>query len=169
MKSELQRMAEADPKKFDPRFSYGIIEPSYNLDEVLYTLKLDRETSQLLVNKIIINTFQVWEDNEQLFIKLFDKLDEANRYKTRYDHDYVTEAEVEVKANQAHVVVNNIKIPKSLRKAMFRTSKAGEILHVQTAITRARAIKYGVTDEEMTAFANELRKKNPKLIRTNKL
>jgi len=136
-KSELMKIAEADPRKFDPRFSYGLIEPSYDLDNIMYRLWFDYETSELLINKMVIKGFHTGEDNELLFIKVFDKLKEANKYKTKYDHDYVTENEVSVKAKQAHVVVNNIKIPKQLRKAIFRTSKSGEILHVQTSITKA--------------------------------
>lgn len=163
------KIAEADPRKFDPRFSYGIIEPTYDLDDVLYRLWFDNETSELLINKMVIKGFHTGEDNELLFIELFDKLADANKYKTKYDHDYTTEAEVKVKAKQAHVVVNNIKIPKQLRKAMFRTSNSGEILHVQTTITKARAIKYGVSNDIMQAYAKGLKDKDPQLIRANKL
>ena len=103
---------EPNPKENDPEFSYGIIEDTYDYDDKLYTLTYDPEISKLMINRIVIKGFQVENDDvEQVFKDVFAQLKEANHYKTRFDHDYVTKAEVEVKADQAHVIINNIKPP----------------------------------------------------------
>ena len=46
-----------------------------------------------------------------------------------------------MKASQAHVSMNSIKIPKPLRNVMSSLSKAGKVLHVQTVVTRRLARK----------------------------
>jgi hypothetical protein len=146
----------------DPKYSYGIIEPSYDYDDKLYTLTYDVEISKLLINRIIVKGFQVENpDVERVFNDVFVKLKEANLYKTKFDHDYVTETKVEVKADQAHVIINNIKIPKSLRNLMFTSSKAGKVLHVQTVITKRLARKMNLDTKAVDDFLLSIIKKNP--------
>lgn len=153
---------EANPLENDPEHSYGIIEDTYDYDDKLYTLMYDAEISKLLINQIIVKGFQIENpDVEQAFKDIFVKLKEANRYKTRFDHDFVTEAEVVVKANQAHVIINNIKMPKSLRNLMFSSSKAGKILHVQTVITKRLARKMHLDTKAVDDFLLAIIKKNP--------
>lgn len=149
----------------DPGYTYGIIEPTYDYDKALYTLTYDPDISKLLINRIIVKGFQVVnDDNEKVFIDIFNQLKEANRYKTRFDHDYCTIAEVSVKANQAHVVINNIKnIPKSLRKAMFTSVDNGKLLRVQTVITKKLAMKHRLETKVIDNFLLELLRKDPKL------
>lgn len=164
MKSEQQKIAEADSRKFDERSSYGIIEPSYDYDDKLYTLTYDPDIYKLLVNRIIIKGFQNEnQDVEQVFIDVFAKLNEANKYKTKFDHDYVTKTEVEVKAGQAHVVINNLKIPKPLRKIMFSSSKSGKVLHVQTVVTKRLALKNNLDIKATNEWLADLLRKDPKL------
>jgi len=164
MKSELQKIAEANPRKFDPSFSYGIIEPTYDYDDKLYTLTYDPEISKVLINRIIIKGFQINNfDVEQVFIDVFNKLANDNKYKTKFDHDYVTKAEVKVKANQAEVVINNIKIPKKLRNVMFSSSNRGETLHVQTVVTKRLALKNSLDVKAIDNYFAELLRKDPTL------
>jgi hypothetical protein len=153
---------EPNPLENDPDHSYGIIKDTYDYDDKLYTLTYDAEISKLLINRIIVKGFQVENpDVEQVFSDAFAELKEANLHKTKFDHDYVTEAKVEVKANQAHVIINNIKIPKPLRNLMFTSSKAGKVLHIQTVITKRLARKMHLDTKVVDDFLLSILKKNP--------
>lgn len=153
---------EPNPKENDPEISYGIIDDTYDYDDKLYILTYDPEISKLMINRILVKGFQVENDDvEQVFKDVFVQLKEANRYKTKFDHDYVTKTEVEVKADQAHVIINNIKIPKPLRNLMFTSSKAGKILHVQTVITKRLARKTSLDTKVVDDFLLATLKKNP--------
>ena len=164
MKSELQKIAEADPRKFDERYSYGIIEPTYDYDNVLYTLSYDPDIYKLLINRVIIKGFQTNNlDVEQVFIEVFKKLAKANEHKTKLDHDYVTKTEVDVKADQAHVIINNLDIPKDLRGAMFSSSNRGKTLHVCTVITKRQALKERLDTKAIDEYFAELLRKDPEL------
>lgn len=155
---------EPSPRRTDITSSYGIIESTYDYDDKLYTLTYDPDISKLMINRIIIKGFQIENlDVEKVFIDVFAKLKELNKYKTKFDHDYVTETEVEVKADQAHVVINNLKIPKPLRKIMFSSSKSGKILHVQTVVTKQLALKNNLDIEATNEWLTELLRKDPKL------
>lgn len=153
---------EPNPLADDPKHSYGIFEPTYDYDDKLYTLTYDPEISKLMINHIIVKGFQTENtDVEQVFKDVFAKLKGANHYKTKFDHDYVTKTEVEVKADQAHVIINNIKIPKSLRNLMFTSSKAGKILHVQTVVTKRLARKSSLDIKALDDFLLGIITKNP--------
>ena len=153
---------EPNPLADNSDHSYGIQEPTYDYDDKIYTLTYDAEISKLLINRIIVKGFQIENpDVEQVFKDVFTKLKEANRHKTRFDHDYVTETEVEVKADQAHVIINNIKIPKPLRNLMFSSSKAGKILHVQTVVTKRLTRKMHLDTKATDDFLLAILKKNP--------
>ena len=154
---------EPSPRQ-DVHSSYGVVESKYDYDDKLYTLTYDPELSKLLLNRIIIKGFQIENDDvEQVFVDVFAKLKEANEYKTKFDHDYVTKTDVKVKANQAHVIINNLKIPKSLRKIMFNSSKGGERLHVQTVVTKRLALKSKLDTKTIDNFLLELLRKDPNL------
>lgn len=144
--------------------SYGIVESTYDYDDKLYTLTYDEDINKLLINRIAIKSFQIKNsDVEQVFLDVFANLKEANKYKTKFDHDYVTKTEVEVKANQAHVVINNLKIPKPLRNIMFSSSDGGKILHVQTVITKRLALKNNLDIKITNDWLADLLRKDPKL------
>jgi len=148
----------------DVQSSYGMVESKYDYDDRLYTLTYDPEISKLMINRIIIKGFQIENDDvEQVFIDVFDRLKEANHYKTKFDHDYVTEAEVSVKADQAHVIINNLKISKPLRNIMFKSSKGGKVLHVQTVVTKRLALKKHLDTKAVDAYLLDLLHKNPDL------
>jgi len=150
--------------KADPSKSYGIIEPSYDYDDKLYTLTYDEDINRLLINRIAIKSFQIKNpDVEQVFLDVFAKLKEANKYKTKFDHDYVTKTEVEVRANQAHVAINNLKIPKPLRNIMFSSSDGGKVLHVQTVVTKRLALKNNLDIKATNEWLADLLRKDPKL------
>lgn len=144
--------------------SYGIIESTYDYDDKLYTLTYDEDINKLLINRIAIKSFQIKNpDVEQVFLDVFAKLKEANKYKTKFDHDYVTKTEVEVKASQAHVVINNLKIPKPLRNIMFNSSDGGKVLHVQTVVTKRLALKNNLDIKATNEWLTDLLRKDPKL------
>lgn len=162
--SEAHKVVESEPLKLDEQSSYGIIESTYDYDDKLYTLTYDPYISKLLINRIIIKGFQTENlDVEQVFIDVFAKLKEANKYKTKFDHDYVTETIVEVKADQAHVIINNLKIPKPLRSIMFSSSKGGKNLHVQTTVTKRLALKHNLDIKVTNEWLADLLRKDPKL------
>lgn len=143
--------------------SYGIIESTYDYDDKLYTLTYDEDINRLLIDRIAIKSFQIKNsDVEQVFLDVFAKLKEANKYKTKFDHDYVTKTEVEVKANQAHVVINNLKIPKPLRNIMFSSSDSGKTLHVQTVVTKRLALKNNLDIKDTNDWLADLLRKDPK-------
>lgn len=153
-----------DPASSNPDKSYGIIETTYPYDDKLYTLTYDEDINKLLINRIAIKSFQIKNsDVEQVFLDVFAKLKEANKYKTKFDHDYVTETEVVVKADQAHVIINNLKIPKPLRKIMFNSSDSGKTLHVQTVVNRRLAVKNNLDIEATNEWLADLLRKDPKL------
>jgi hypothetical protein len=144
--------------------SYGIVESAYDYDDKLYTLTYDEDINKLMINRVGIKSFQIKNsDVEQVFLDVFAKLKEANKYKTKFDHDYVTETKVEVKANQAHVVINNLKIPKPLRNIMFSSSDGGKILHVQTVVTKRLALKNNLDIKATNEWLADLLRKDPKL------
>lgn len=155
---------EPSPRRADIASSYGIIESSYDYDDKLFTLTYDPEISKLMINRIIIKGFQIENiDVEQVFADVFTKLKELNKYKTKFDHDYVTQTEIEVKANQAHVIINNLKIPKPLRNIMFNSSDRGKTLHVQTVVTKRLALKSNLDIQATNDWLTELLSKDPKL------
>jgi hypothetical protein len=156
---------EEDIARYDLTKSYGIQEPTYDYHDKLYELSYDPDISKLLLNRVIVKGFQqANDDTEQVFIEVFSKLADANKYKTVFDHDYVTETEVKVKANQAHVIINNIKtIPPPLRRAMFKSVNNGEILRVRTVITKKLAIKNNLDIRAIDDYFSGLLTKNRKL------
>lgn len=153
---------EEDIARYDLSNAKG---PYYDYDERLYTLSYDPEISKLLLNGIAIKGFQLAnEDTEQVFIDLFAKLKDKNQYKTKFDHDYVTEAEVRVKGKQGYAIINNIKkMPAPLRKAMFQAFKEGELLRVQTVITKRLAIKHHLDLRAIDGYYEKMLEKNPEL------
>ena len=153
---------EQDSSRYDMK---NVKEVDYDYDDRLYILSYDPDISKLLLNRIVIKGFQVTnEDVEKVFADIFDKFKEANQYKTKFDHDYVTEAEVKVKGRQSHAIVNNIKnIPIPLRRAMFTPHSEGEMLRVQTVITKRLAIKNNLDVRAIDEYYEKLLDKNPKL------
>lgn len=156
---------EENTARYDLSKSYGLQEPTYDYHDKLYELSYDPDISKLLLNGVIIKGFQMANDDaEQLFVDLFNQLADANKHKTKFDHDYATEASVKVKAKQAHVVINNIKnMPKPLRKAMFKSVNNGETLRVQTVITKALAIKNRLDIRAIDDYFSEMLTKDPSL------
>lgn len=157
-------LVSPSPRQNSIASSYGIVESTYDYDDKFYTLTYDEDINKLLINRIAIKSFQIKNsDVEQVFLDVFAKLKEANKYKTKFDHDYVTNTEVEVKANQAHVVINNLKIPKPLRNIMFSSSDSGKILHVQTVVTKRLALKNNLDIKVTNDWLADLLRKDPKL------
>ena len=141
-------LKKLDPRRNDPNYSYGIVEMPQD-DEVLYKLMFDRDTSELKLGKhFVIKRFQYGEDANTLFEELFYPETEDAREKNK---NPVKEAELKT-PGLGYAIVNNIKIPLSLRKAMFRTSKNGKKIQVHTEITRLRAKKFKIREKEIQDY-----------------
>jgi hypothetical protein len=146
--SEDIEFVKLDPRRNDPNYSYGIVEMPQD-DEVLYKLMFDRDTSELKLGKhFVIKRFQYGEDANTLFEELFYPETEDASEKNK---NPVKEAELKT-PGLGYAIVNNIKIPLSLRKAMFRTSKNGKKIQVHTEITRLRAKKFKIRDKEIQDY-----------------
>ena len=142
------QFTKPDPRRNDPDKSYGIIEMPQD-DEVLYRLVFDRDTSELKLGKhFVIKRFQYGEDANTLFEELFyPETEDA----TEKNKNPVKEAELKT-PELGWAIVNNIKMPLPLRKAMFRTSKNGKKIQVHTEITRLRAKKFKVREKEIQDY-----------------
>lgn len=147
--------AEPDPRRFDPRFSYGIIPEQPKDDDVLYRLSYDADKGFLLLHSFVVQTFK-WESNADVtFQELFRQ------------EGVVKTVDVHRPAN-ATVIVNNIKMPLALRNAFFRTGSDGHRLQLTSEITRARAKKFGVNQAEVDEYIAKCRDQHYKLREDNK-
>lgn len=113
------------------RRSYGIVHVSMP-DDLLYWLSYDMERGFLMLNGFVVQRFQ-WEGNaDKVFTALFQKEGVIKR--------------IELDGGDANVLINNIKMPLSFRKAVFRTSENGKKLQITTEITRARLSQFRVKE-----------------------
>jgi hypothetical protein len=69
---------------------------------------------------------------------------------------------------KADVLVNNIGMPIKLRNAIFTTGTKGTRLQAHTVITRERALKFGVKQQEISEYIDKSRDAHYKLLNTNK-
>lgn len=116
---------------------YGIIRDIPSPEDILYQLEYDTERGFLLLNRIPIQRFQ-WEGtSDKVFTELF-----------KADGDV---KQIELQDLDANTIINNIKMPLSFRKAIFRTSDNGKKIQITTKITRARLKQFrsgiGVIDD----------------------
>lgn len=145
---------EPDPRVDDPRFSYGIVEMPQP-DDVLYKLTYDKDTGELKLGKsFVVKKFQWEEAGDRIFKEMFYPSTEEGRIKNSGPAK-----EIELGTSElAYPIVNNIKMPLSLRKAIFTTSKNGRKLQVHTEITRERASKFKVQAKEIEDYVINHRK-----------
>ncbi len=141
-----------------PTSSYGIVEMPQP-DDVLYKLTYDQRTSELKFGKhFVIKKFQWEEDGDLIFRELFYPDSPAARER---NSGPVKEAELPSK-ERGYAIVNNIKIPLSLRKAFFRTSHNGKKIQVHTEITRERAELFHISPKEVDDYITSTRDKRSK-------
>jgi len=144
-------MTSPSSRKSDPNYSYGIVEMPQP-DDVLYRLSYDCHTGELRLGKhFVIKKFQWEEDGDTFFKKIFCS-DDPMAPSIRKEP--IREAEFPSK-ERGYALVNNIKIPLSLRNAIFRTSKNGKKVQVYTEITRERAKSFKVSETEVQKFVEE--------------
>jgi len=152
--SEIE-FVEADPKRNDPKYSYGILPEQPKPDDLLYRLSYDADRSYLLLNNFVIQTFK-WESNADCTLrKLFEQVGIVKSIDVPHPAD-------------ATIIVNNIKMPLSLRNAFFRTGSDGHRMQVTTEITRDRAKKYNIKNLEIENYIIKSRDKHYKLLDGNK-
>lgn len=145
---------EPDPRRNDPKLSYGIVEMPSPAD-VLHKLSYDSDLRYLKLNTFVVQTFQFESHSDKVFGELFKQ---DGKVKTITVHSPA----------KADVIVNNIAMPLKLRNAIFTTGSKGTRLQVHTVITRERAIKFGVDDDEVRAYIDKCRDVHYKLLDTNK-
>jgi hypothetical protein len=147
---------EDNPLWFDPEHSYGIIPEQPKPTDLIYRLDYDADKGYLLLNTFVIQSFN-WESNADLaFGELF--LQTNSIVKT-----------IDVRhPSKATTIVNNIKMPLTLRNAFFRTGNDGHRLQLTSEIDRERAKKFNVRFDEIDEYINKCRDKHYELLKTNK-
>lgn len=139
---------EPNPMLLDTKFSYGVIEMPQP-DDVLYKLSYDCQTGELKLGKnFVVKKFQWEEEGDNFFKQLFCSKDPEIK---EHNKGPVKEGELPTK-ELGYSLVNNIKIPLSLRRAIFRTSKNGKKIQVHTEITRERAKAFKVNRKEVEIY-----------------
>ena len=139
----------------NPLDIYGIVEQPKPTD-LMYRLDYDADKGHLLLNTFVIQSFN-WESNADLvFRELYQQTDSV-----------IKSLDVRHPAN-AGTIVNNIKMPLTLRNAFFRTGNDGHRLQLTSEITRERAKKFYVKFDEIDEYISKCRDKHYALLKTNK-
>lgn len=147
-------LVEPDPKRHDPKLSYGIVEMPKPTDP-LYRLTYDGDLRYLKLNGFVVQTFQFESHADKTFEKLFKE-----------DGDVKTiTLDSPAKSDK---IVNNINMPIKLRNAFFTTGSKGTRLQVHSVITRERAKKFNVREEEIDEYIDKSRDTHYKLRDANK-
>lgn len=156
--SEGMQYKKSNPRRNNPDRSYGIVEVSQP-DDVLYKLRYSKHAAELRLGKnLTIKTFQRGELPDKLFKRIFYP-------ETEEDKERCRGSVKEVDASAAELVtpvVNNIDLPKSLRKAFFSTRNNGKTLIVTPVITREMARELKISKKEIEEFAYRLTHKTNK-------
>jgi hypothetical protein len=145
---------EPSTKQNDPMLSYGVVDIPKPTD-TLYRLTYDSDLRYLKLNGFTVQTFQFESKADKCFNELFN---ESGEVKTINVH----------KPAKADVLVNNINMPIKLRNAIFTTGIKGTRLQVHTIVTRERAIKFGVNQQEINDYIDKSRDAHYKLLNANK-
>ncbi len=150
------QIVQEDPKRYDPQYSYGIIDEQPKPLDILYRLEYDADKGYLKLNSFVVQTFKWGSNADEVFTRLYRKKDRLIR-----------ETEVNIPAD-ANVIVNNIKMPLSLRNALFRVGNDGHRLQITSRITRERAKKFNIRKSEVEDYITKCRDKHYKLLDSNK-
>lgn len=145
---------EPDSRRDNPDLSYGEIDTPKPTD-VRYRVSYDSDKRYLMLNSFVVQTFQFESNADRVFSELFKQEGEV---KTITVHSPA----------KADVIVNNITMPIKLRNAVFTTGSKGTRLQVHTVITRERAVKFNVLEQEIDDYINKSRDTHYKLLDTNK-
>lgn len=143
---------EPDPRQDNP--DYELKEMPKPTD-IVYKLDYDSDLRYLKLNTFTIQTFQFESNGDRCFSELFKQ---EGDIKTITVHS----------PTKADVLVNNISMPIKLRNAIFTTGSKGTRLQVHTVITRERASKFSVREQEIREYINKSRDTHYRLLSTNK-
>lgn len=138
----------------DPEDIYGIVEQPHP-DDIVYKLDYDQDLRYLKLNTFTIQTFQFESSADKVFEEIFKQDGEVKTMTV-------------IKPARADVIVNNIAMPIKLRNAIFTTGSKGSRLQIHTIITRERAKKFGVKDDEIRNYINNCRDTHYRLRDVNK-
>ncbi len=138
----------------DPEDIYGIVEQPTD-EDVVYKLDYDKDLRYLKLNTFTIQTFQFESNADKVFGEVFDLEGEVKTITV-------------TKPAKADVIVNNIAMPIKLRNAIFTTGSKGTRLQVHTVITRGRAKKFGIREDEVRAYIDACRDVHYKLRDANR-
>lgn len=145
---------DPDPRWNDPTIAYEPKEMPKPTD-VIYKLSYDIDLRYLKLNSFVIQTFQFESHADRYFAELFGQ---------KSDIKIIT---VHNPA-KADVLVNNISMPIKLRNAIFTAGTKGTRLQVHSVITRERAKKFGIKQQEINDYIDKNRDKHYKLLSINK-
>lgn len=145
-------LIEPDPRQDNP--DYEPIEQPKPTD-IVYKLDYDSDLRYLKLNTFVVQTFQFESHADRVFSELFTQDTEVKTMTVRHPA-------------KADVIVNNIAMPIKLRNAMFTTGSKGTRLQVHTIITRERAKKFGIRDNEVREYINKCRETHYRLRNINK-
>lgn len=154
-KRELKRLIEENPDKFDPDLSYGIIPQQPRPEDIVYRVSYDADLRYLKLNGFVVQTFQLQSHSDTYFKKLFE---EKGWVKTITVH----------KPARAGVMVNNIKMPLELRNTIFTVGAKDTVLQAHTIISRERAKKFRVNNDEVENYITLCRDVHYELLNSNK-
>lgn len=138
----------------NPEDIYGIVEQPRD-EDIVYKLDYDKDFRYLKLNTFTIQTFQFESSADKVFGDIFSLEGEVKT---------ITVA----KPAKADVIVNNIAMPIKLRNAMFTTGSNGTRLQIHTVITRGRAKKFGVREDEIRIYIDKCRDTHYRLRDINK-
>ena len=141
--SDTSKNTETEEVWDNPEDIYGIVEQPRD-EDIVYKLDYDKDFRYLKLNTFTIQTFQFESSADKVFGEIFDLEGEVKT---------ITVA----KPAKADVIVNNIAMPIKLRNAIFTTGSNGTRLQIHTVITRARAKKFGVREDEIRAYIDKCR------------
>jgi hypothetical protein len=154
-KRELKKLIAENPEKFNPITSYGIIPKQPRPEDIVYRVDYDPDLRYLKLNSFVIQTFQLQSNADIYFAKLFK------------EKGWVKTITVN-KPARAGVLVNNIKMPLELRNAVFTFGVKDTVLQAHTIITRERAKKFRVKEQQVRDYIDKCRDLHYKLLDANK-
>lgn len=138
----------------DPEDIYGIVELPTD-EDIVYKLDYDKDLRYLKLNTFTIQTFQFESNADKVFGEVFELEGEVKTITV-------------TKPAKADVIVNNIAMPIKLRNAIFTTGSKGTRLQVHAVITRGRAKKFGIREDEVRAYIDTCRDVHYKLRDANR-
>lgn len=158
---EISKFSKADNEAVERDYFDRILEPIKQLlegyrekrageDDIVYRLTYDEDYSVLYINGVQVHRTRLG-CAEDVLGAAFCQSGIVKRFNG-----------IEGKKINTASVRNNLKLPSSLKKAMFKTMNGKTGLIINTVITRADIAKYSIDIVEVDAWLETKRKKNQK-------